>query len=134
MAPIIKISEAATIAIHTIYLLARNQDRLLSNKELADIMKVSDNHLAKVLQRLVKLGLVSSIRGAKGGFKLSKPPSSITLLEIYEYFDGKIDFHSCLLDQPVCVEGTCMFGHILEDVNKNMVEYMKTKTFDIYIK
>lgn len=132
MAGIIKISEAATIAIHSVYLLAKNSDKLLSNKELAERMKVSENHLSKITQRLAKLGLISSVRGSKGGFKIIKPPSSINLLEIYEAFDGKVELDSCLLDEPICVGKQCMFGGILKDVNQKFIEYMKNTTFDNY--
>lgn len=132
MAGIIKISEAATIAIHTVYLLVKNSEKLLSNKQLAEMMKVSENHLSKVTQRLTKLGLIASVRGAKGGFKINKPASSINLLEIYEAFDGKINLDSCLLDEPICAGKQCMFGGILNDVNQKFIEYMKNTTFKDY--
>lgn len=132
MSGIIKISEATSLAIHTIYLLANNSDKLYSNKELAFLMSVSENHLAKVMQRLVKLDYVSSIRGAKGGFRLNKKPSDINILEIYEIFDGKIKTHSCLLDKPICNDNKCIFSNILTDINEQIVTFMKNKTFENY--
>ena len=54
MNSILKISEAASIAIHAMFILASTPDKLFSNKEIATMLDVSENHLAKVLQRLAK--------------------------------------------------------------------------------
>ena len=79
---ILKISEAATIGLHATIELAKNSDKLTSVKEIASKLDVSANHLSKVMQRLTKAGLVESIKGFNGGFRLSQNPEEITFLEI----------------------------------------------------
>ena len=59
----IKVSEAVSIAIHALVLLAANPTGRLSAKEIADTFKISGAHLAKVLQRLGKADMVKSVRG-----------------------------------------------------------------------
>jgi len=126
MSNLLKISEAANLAIHTMYLLAMNKDKLISTKEIALTLKVSENHLSKVLQRLVKVGYVESIRGPKGGFRLSTD-DSITMLEIYEAIDGNIHNCNCLLPSPICEKGHCILDGFLNEVNSKFRETLARK-------
>ena len=129
MHSIIKISEAATLALHTMYFLSITTDRLVSTKEIATTFSISENHLAKVLQRLAKTGLVDSIRGPKGGFNLSKSSDEITLLQIYEAIEGPLELSDCLLDKPICGGGdSCViFNGLLDLLNKQVKDYMGQK-------
>ena len=73
MANVLRISEAATLALHTLALLASRPGVILSTHKIAKRLEASEAHLAKVLQRLARMGLVRSIRGARGGFVLELP-------------------------------------------------------------
>lgn len=129
MQSIIKISEAATLALHTMYFLSINPDRLVSTKEIATTFSISENHLAKVLQRLVKVGLIDSIRGPKGGFNLGRSSDQITLLEIYEAIEGPLELSDCLLSKPICGggENCIIFNGLLDGINKQVKSYMGEK-------
>ena len=72
MSSVLKISDAATLALHTAVLLADRTEGPLTTKEIALTFGISEAHLAKVLQRLAKAGIVHSGRGPKGGFLLGK--------------------------------------------------------------
>ncbi|MEW5822149.1 MAG: Rrf2 family transcriptional regulator [Cyanobacteriota bacterium] len=126
MKGILRISDAAAIAIHTLIILASNQDKLFSNKEIAIMLDVSDNHLAKILQRLARAGLVESIRGPRGGFNLKKNTDQITLLDVYEAIDGPLELSDCLLARQFC-NSNCLLGDFIKNINNQFVEYFKTK-------
>ncbi len=81
MATTLRISEAATLALHATALIGSSPTRL-SAHEMAERLNVSEAHLAKVLQRLAHAGLVRSVRGPHGGFMLARAGSEITLLEV----------------------------------------------------
>lgn len=119
-----KISEAASLALHTMALLASDGDKVISVKESASYLNVSEAHLAKVLQRLSQAGYVDSARGPKGGFCLKKSPEDITLLEIYELMEGKIEARNCLLDRPICRNGECIFGDRLVMMRDEIREHL----------
>ncbi|MCF8044104.1 MAG: Rrf2 family transcriptional regulator, partial [Desulfarculaceae bacterium] len=74
MQQLLKISEAASLALHTMGLLASRPGEQVPTRELAARLKVSEAHLAKVMQRLGRAGLVRSQRGPKGGFALERNP------------------------------------------------------------
>jgi Rrf2 family protein len=127
----LKISDAASLALHTMVLLAANTDRLVSNKEIARILHVSEAHLSKVLQRLSKVGLVYSVRGPNGGFKLNKASDKIALLEIYEAIEGPLVPCNCLLETQVCSERGCILGGILSEINFQIKDYLQKTTLNL---
>jgi len=135
MANILRVSEAASLALHSLVLLAVEPGEPLTTHKIGSLLGVSEAHLSKVLQRLAREGFVKSTRGPKGGFVLAKPPESITLLEVYESIEGPLLWSNCLLDAPIC-SGTCIFGGLLKDVNDQVRRYLSGTTLaeltDVY--
>ena len=121
----IKISEAASLALHTMVYLSSETGRLVSAKEIAGELNVSEAHLAKVLQRLARCGLLRSVRGPKGGFALSGKYNELTLLEIYESIEGPLDKVSCFRTTRACSGDHCIFGGLLGDINKQVRVYLE---------
>ncbi len=126
MATTLRISEAATLALHASALIGSSPTRLAA-REMAERLHVSEAHLAKVLQRLAHAGLLHSVRGPHGGFALAKPCREVTLLEVYEAVDGPLSDTSCLLGTPVC-GGHCLLGDLLEQVNRLVRERLSQTT------
>ena len=127
MSSLIKVSEAASIAIHAMILLAADSDRTVSSKEMARQLGSSEAHLAKVMQRLAKAGLVGSTRGPKGGFVLKRPTGEISLLDVYEAIEGPLKETNCLLGRPVCNGESCIFGDLLKTIDRQAREYLSEK-------
>ncbi len=120
MSGVLKISEAATIAIHAmVYLATLNESELASTKEIAGTYGVSEAHLSKVIQRLTHTGLVKTFRGPKGGISLAKPSNKITLLNVYEAIEGPMPTSTCLLGKSKC-GGGCVLGDLISSVNKQV--------------
>ncbi|MCD6307540.1 MAG: Rrf2 family transcriptional regulator [Candidatus Latescibacteria bacterium] len=128
MSGLLKISEAAVLGLHAMLFISQHGDRKVSTHEIAAAHGVSENHLAKVMQRLVKAGLASSVRGPGGGFELRREPKDITLLELYELFDGPVFLKNCLFELPVCGNTYCVFGDLLGDVNRLVMDYLSNTT------
>ncbi|MHC4599831.1 MAG: RrF2 family transcriptional regulator [Planctomycetota bacterium] len=120
---ILKFTEAGSLAMHTMCLLASGKNGLHSNREIAYRLHVSQAHLSKVLQRLGKAGLVTSARGPRGGFRLAKPPEDVTLLEVYESIEGPIATGGCLMENEVC-DGRCILGGLLENFDHAIRDYL----------
>ena len=121
----LKISKAASLALHVMAYLYKNRDGLITNKEISTIFGASEDHIAKVLQRLSKHGLVESIRGPKGGFSIGMNPDSITMIDVYESVEGPLITHDCLLSQKRCLNDECvLMDGICNKINKLFKEYM----------
>ena len=124
MASVLKVSDAASMGLHAAVLLAAHPDRLRSSRELASELRVSQAHLAKVLQQLVKAGLARSTRGPGGGFRLADEPDRITLLKVYEAIEGRLRTDNCLLSTSICGGRRCIFGGLLKRTNKEVRQYL----------
>jgi len=132
MSKVITISEAASIAIHSMVLIAGAHDHL-NVTQIAERMGSSRHHVAKILQRLVKEGYLRSNRGPAGGFTLNKPAGDVSLLEIYETIEGKLSETSCPLDHPVCPFDKCLMGNIVTKMTREFRKYMEEQKLSDYI-
>jgi Rrf2 family protein len=122
---ILKISEAASLAMHACTYLAKQNGVKASTKEIAQVLGASEHHLAKVMQRLAKAGLVIPARGPKGGFTLARAPRKISLLNIYEAIEGDFGASNCLLSSKVCKGDKCILGGLLKTLNSEVLNYLK---------
>jgi len=121
----LKLTEAALLAMHTMVYLAGKPDRRVSTREIAAEFDASEAHLSKVLQRLARYGLVKSERGPKGGFSLNTHyGGEITLLDIYESIEGPLVERKCFHTTRICDENQCLFGNLLGNINKQVREYL----------
>ncbi len=127
---LLKINESLCIGLHAMVFLAKIYPEGKTIKELAHRVKASPAHLAKVFQQLQKAGLVLATRGPKGGYILSKPPSDITLLEIFETLQQPIKEHFCLYPEPVCKGTDCIFGNMIKDVTRLIKNYLSQTTLE----
>ena len=127
MSRLVNISEAASLGLHTMAVLAKrkNSRRRFANQDIANLLGASGNHLAKVMQRLVKAELVNSIRGPQGGFQLDRPPSTITLLSIYEAVEGPMKDFVCLSNNPICQAPRCILGQTVQDLHEQLVDCLE---------
>jgi len=117
MAGLLRISEAFALAFHAVvYLVSTDPGRPVSAADLAATFEVSEAHLAKVLQRLARAGILASKRGPKGGFSMAASPRKVTLLDIHRAVDGELDPGTCLLGDHVCPTGTCAMEELLRAV------------------
>ena len=101
MSSVFNLSEAASIAIHSMVMVANSKGKT-NVGQIAERLNFSKHHVAKVMQRLVKVDIVNSNRGPAGGFNLAKPASEINLLEIYEAVEGKMVTYECPLGYSEC--------------------------------
>ncbi|MBK7171912.1 MAG: Rrf2 family transcriptional regulator [Bacteroidales bacterium] len=124
MSKIVHISEAASIAIHSLAIIASSPE-MLNARQIAKLTGSSSNHLSKVMQLLVKNDYLKSTRGPNGGFILNKPANQITLLEVYEFIEGEIDCKFCGIPEEKCPFISCVFGLKAEIFSEEFVLYLK---------
>lgn len=133
MATVFTLSEAVSIAIHSMVLIA-NANESINVLAIADRTNASKHHVAKIMQRLVKDGFLTSNRGPSGGFALRREPAKITLLEIYESIEGKIEVNECMHANPICPFEHCIFENFGKKVSTDFRDYLLSKTIKDYLK
>ena len=74
----------------------------VKGRELASKQHISEAYLEQIMIPLKSAGLVNTIRGCRGGDSLGKSPDDITVLNIIELFEGKIEFADCKPNGDKC--------------------------------
>jgi FeS assembly SUF system regulator len=105
-----RLSSLADYAVVMLSAAARHtEDARLTATLLAEETGVPLPTAQKLMGRLAVAGLLSSARGTGGGFRLSRPPSSISLADIIEAVEGPIAMTACVeMGRHDCgLEGSC---------------------------
>ncbi len=101
-----------------------------SINKISDREKLSREYLAKILKRLVQKGLLISSLGLHGGYKLAKPASEISILDVIEAIDGSygyiVDYSS---DEIADAKGGAAYD-FWKDVHKMTRDMMANQTLD----
>jgi Rrf2 family protein len=86
-----KLTHASRYALHAMaHLAALKENPLLTSHDLAKARGLPERFLLKVLRPLVAARLLHSAKGPHGGYRLARPASQITMLEVIEAVDGPI--------------------------------------------
>lgn len=129
MADLIKFSESSTIGLHAmLHLAAHAQEGPVQMRVVAEAFRVSEAHLSKVMQRLVKAGLIRASRGPSGGYMLCLLPGEVTLLQVYEAIEGELAIRHCLFGQAVCLSGCCGLGSLVGQLTGELRTYLARTT------
>ena len=102
-----RFSTGLEYAIHAlVYLACMPADRPRLASEVAAAIDVPEAYLRKILQQLVRGGILSSLRGVRGGVRLARDPSQITLRHVVEAVEGSLPAYDCLRLRRGCSLGT----------------------------
>lgn len=123
-----KISTQADYAVRAVYELAlRGSGTVVQTREIAAAQGLPEGYLAKVIQSLVRAGLLHSWRGTGGGVSLARPPAEISVRDVFEAVDGPLELHRCDGHSSSCDPGPCgthTFWQRIEDVLSAELERM----------
>jgi len=89
-------------AIRCLVYLTRTRDHLVTKSEISKATSAPDLFVAKILQRLVRAGLVKSTRGVHGGFMLARDPARLSLLDVIDITGARVAPRPCVLDSGAC--------------------------------
>lgn len=94
------------------YLAAQGSDRVVTRAEIETRQAVPTHFLSKILRTLVASGLLESVPGARGGFRLGRPPQRISVRDVYESVEGRL----CLIDCVKHGEEFCQFSPVCTQI------------------
>ena len=100
-----------------------------SAKDVADAYGIPQEALAKILQRLVKAGLLRSQHGTNGGYTLARDAGMITAFEVIRAIDGPLFITSCVTVRGECDQvERCNIREPLRRVNHSIEEVLRRIT------
>ncbi|HEX5474193.1 MAG TPA: SUF system Fe-S cluster assembly regulator [Vicinamibacterales bacterium] len=98
----LRLSKKSDYALMAMKHLAVRVDASSSAREIAEQYDIPIELMAKVLQRLVRGGLLTSHQGTHGGYRLSKPSHAISVADIIQAIDGPLTVTACSTEDERC--------------------------------
>ena len=104
-----------------------NVPRLM--RDIATSQNISEKYISRLVIDLRKAGLIKSVRGAKGGYKMARFPEDVTLLEIVETMEGRTSIVDCVLQPDACSKvGGCAVHQTWAEINRKIREVLSEVT------
>ena len=99
--------------------MARQPARVYSAAEVATAIGVTAPTASKILKTLARENLLQSLRGAHGGYLLSRPPDEISIAEVIDAMEGPVGVTECSAAVGLCAqEGSCSLRANWQRVNQ----------------
>lgn len=116
----LRLTKETDYGIALLTVLARPETpALLSARDLAERTHIPSAMVGKILKRLVQKGILDSVRGANGGYRLARSPERISLMEIVEAMEGGVAMAECIATPGDCVqESVCCIRPHLWQINR----------------
>lgn len=113
------ISTKAQYGMRALVEIAVGGDRPTSLKTVADRQELSHQYLEQIFAVLRRGGLVESVRGARGGYRLARRPDRITALDVVELLEGSVAPVACIDDDDTCGRvGACSTEPLWREVDR----------------
>ncbi len=129
----LKLTKKVDYGLLAIAYIAENYGkRVVSTREISEVCNIPLELLAKILQRMVKTGLVESISGPKGGYTLSIEPSRISVAKIIEAVEGNLSMLTCSDDRANrCYQfDICNIRSPMQKLENRIIELLQNTTID----
>jgi FeS assembly SUF system regulator len=111
-----KLTDYGTVAMAHI---AREPDRIHAAAELAAVIGVAVPTVSKILKMLSGGNLLQSVRGPKGGYRLSRPAGEISVAQVIDAMEGPIGVTECSAIAGLCAqEGSCTVRANWQRINR----------------
>ena len=98
-------------------------------KEIAGELELPMHFMGKILQDLVRKGLIASVKGPGGGFFLHRPASDISILEVVKEIDGLEAFRKCGMGMKQCSDThPCPLHNEIKAYREQLLKVFKSRT------
>ena len=122
-------SAACDYAIRAVAHLAGQRDALVQLREIARQEAIPAPFAGKILQSLVRAGILRSVKGPRGGYGLARPPREITLMMVRAAVDGTRDFETCAVGLGPCSdEMPCPLHDAFKPIRQAIRRYLESTT------
>ena len=111
--------------------LVANQTGVCSAADVASATGIAPPTVSKLLKSLARAGLVTSTRGANGGYRLSRPPQNISAADVIDALEGPVSITECSSSDSDCEhEGVCSVGGAWQRINVAIRQALKDVTLN----
>ena len=129
----LKITKSVEYAFLGLKYIAENScSRVVSTAEMSKELGMPYDLLAKIMQKLVKDNIITSVQGTKGGYSLMRNPEDISLLSVIDALDQNIQIADCFTPGDCNRNGSCCLQSPLFNIQEKIkVLFSKTTLKEI---
>lgn len=125
----LKLSKLTDYAIVILSYMAKDYSTRQVMQEISQATSISQPTVSKILKILVKAGILTSVRGAKGGYLLAKLPKCITVATIIDALEGPIALTECSVSHKRCSQvADCKVQGNWGIINQRILELLESVT------
>ena len=126
-------SKTTAYALTALNYMAGNEMEVISAMMLHKKLGIPWPYLRKILNNLVKRGLITSRRGRQGGFLLAKKADAIFIAEIIDAVEGLDTLSNCIMGFEKCpFDHKCALHGLWEDTRKNILDVMNNTSLGYF--
>lgn len=123
-----RLSLQTDYALRTLMFLGTRPERS-TVAQVAEFYKISQAHVAKVVNLLGRLGYIRNIRGIGGGIELARQPEEICVGAVVLAFEGNMHLLECINQTGMCViESFCKLKQVLAKAEQLQLDYLNSIT------
>jgi Rrf2 family protein len=126
-----KISRRFDYGLQVMLALVSTTDQPVATATLSRQLDIPLPFMHQIIHTLMQKGLIRTTPGPRGGIRLNRDPSTISVREIMEALEGPIRLSPCLEDPSACPrQDTCVFMPIWASLQKTINETLEGLTLD----
>lgn len=128
-----KLTQASDYAFRAVLFLARKEGQIVEAQTISDRQQIPKRFLLKICRELGQAGIIDSFRGKRGGYKLGRPASEITLKDVIEAVEGDLVINKCQKGTDYCnrnAADTCVLHHSLNSIRDLMAAELAKYDFE----
>lgn len=116
--------------ISLVHLSEQDDNAFFPASKIAEKYAIPNEILAKILQQLSSLNMIKSIKGPKGGYKISCKINTINMYEFIEMIEGPIGIVDCVASNDCNAIDCCSIKDPMTKINNQIIETLKGITID----
>ncbi|MBN1283534.1 MAG: Rrf2 family transcriptional regulator [Proteobacteria bacterium] len=126
-----QVSRELDYGVRAMVVLSAHDREILSKRKIAKEFRIPVNFLALILPKLVRSRLVESLPGPKGGYRLARPASRISMYDVIIAIEDEVAFNLCLRSKSGCEEKQrCPVTHVWRKMQCDAMDYLKGVSFE----
>ncbi|MBI1909207.1 MAG: Rrf2 family transcriptional regulator [Deltaproteobacteria bacterium] len=126
-----RVTREGDYGLRAVVYLATTAGRTVSAAEISKKQEIPPKFLVRIMPKLVRKGVVVSVYGSKGGYRLSRQPAQISFLEVLEAIEGPLVMNECLGEKCDCLhEHLCTMKNVWKNAQVKLMDYLGSVTFD----
>lgn len=130
-----KFTKTTEYAIRAVLYMTSEPDMLLSVNHIHQRLDIPYKYLGQLMSKLSASGLVESVKGKHGGYRINQTRTPIYLAEIIEIVEGLADYDRCILGFSECMDkNPCSLHHLWLEQLKGLRKIIYTVSVDDLLK